>query len=221
MANEREDYNTVCSLVRILADNVSTIRLVYVTDDEEEKILRHLLYVMDGVSTRYEYLNGRPKKYDGKIPRESYDALCMQVQEAKDNALGCITFCTNEIKARPCYSLRQKNYDVLIQYRNWKFKAIDKPRPKDAYTWNEMYRKLDVINTGEMFSFFSQYVHGLSISNIVLNEPNSFEMPLSFAFSLLGWMFSFLRKEYEPHIGQYTRKDLYKIVPEWFLIETM
>ncbi len=96
-------------------------------------------------------------------------------------------------------------------------KAIDKPRPKDAYSWNEMYRKLDVINTGEMFSFFSQYVHGLSISNIVLNEPNSFEMPLPFAFR----MFSFLRKEYEPHIGQYTRKDLYKIVPEWFLIETM
>jgi hypothetical protein len=216
VANEREDYNTACSLVRILADNVSTIRLIYGTDDVEEKILRHLLYVMDGVSTRYEYLKNRPKEYDGKISREAYGTLCLQVQEAKDNALGCITFCTNEIKARLGYSARQKNYDVLIKYRNWKFKTIDKPRPKDAYTRKEMYGMLDVDNAGEMFSYFSQYIHGLSISNIVLNDPDNFETPLAFAFSLVGWIFNFLREEYEPYIGHYTREDLYKMVPGWF-----
>lgn len=212
VANEKEDYNTACSLVRILADNVATIKLIYAAEDTEEKILRHLLYVMDGVSTRYDYLKERPKEYDRRIPKETYDALCAQVQEAKDNTLGCIEFCINAIKSRPGYAAQQQNYDELIKYRNWKFKTIDKPKPKQAYSWKEMYGKLDVNDAGDMFSYLSQYVHGLSISNIILNDPDNFEMPLAFAFSLVGWLFNFLRKEYEPYIGGYTREDLVRIM---------
>lgn len=212
VANEREDYNTACSLVRILADNVATIKLIYAAEDTEDKILRHLLYVMDGVSTRYDYLKVRPKGYDGKIPKETYDALCAQVQAAKDNAFGCIEFCINAIKSRPRYADQPQNFDELIKYRNWKFKTIYQPKPKQAYTWKEMYGKLDENDAGDMFSYLSQYVHGLSISNIILNDPDNFEMPLAFAFSLVGWIFNFLRKEYEPYIGEYTREDLVRIM---------
>lgn len=214
VAHEKEDYNTACSLVRILADNVSTIKLIYAAEDVEEKILRHLLYVMDGVSIRYEYLKDYPKPYDGKIPKQTFNALRVQVQEAKGNALDCISFCTNAIKARPDYSPKQHCYDELIKHRNWKFKTIDKPKPKEAYSWKEMYRQLDMKETGEMFSYFSQYVHGLSISNIVLDGNDDFDAPLTFAFSLVGWIFNFLRKEYEPYIGKYTWEDIYKMRPE-------
>jgi len=215
VAHEQEDYNTVCALVRILADNVSTIKLIYTAEDVEEKILRHLLYVMDGVSIRYGYLKGYPKPYDGKIPKETYDALCIQVQEAKDNASDCIVFCTNAIKSRPDYSAKHQCYDELIKYHNWKYKTTDKP--KEAYSWKELYMNLDVKEAGEMFSYFSQYVHGLSISNIVLKDKDDFETPLAFSFSLVGWIFNFLRKEYEPYIGKYTWEDIYKMRPELLL----
>ena len=221
VANEREDYNTTCSLVRMLADNLSIIRLIYAEANTEEKILRHLLYVMDGVSTRNEYLKDYPKEYDGKIPRETYEASCVQVQEAKDNALGCVDFCTKAIKARPIYALNQSSIDELVKYRNWKYKTIDKPKKKDAYTWNEMYQLLDVKDKGYMFSYFSQYVHGLSISNIALNDKDDFETPLAFAFSLVGCVFNFLRKEYEPYIGAYTMEDVLKMVPRWYLEEML
>lgn len=221
VANEREDYNTICSLVRMLADNVSTIRLVYAETNTEEKILRHLLYVMDGVSTRNDYLKDYPKNYDGTIPKETYEAICVQVQEAKDNAEGCIEFCTNAIKARSLYSAHQSSIDELVKYRNWKYKTIDKPKKKDAYTWNEMYQLLDVKDKGYMFSYFSQYVHGLSISNIALNDKDDFETPLAFAFSLVGWVFNFLKREYEPYIGAYTMDDVLKIVPRWYLEELL
>lgn len=219
VANEREDYNTTCSLVRMLADNVSIIRLIYAETNTEEKILRHLLYVMDGVSTRIEYLKDYPKEYDGEIPRETYEALCIQVQEAKNNALGSVDFCTNAIKARPLYSAHQLSIDELVKCRNWKYKTIDKPKKKDAYAWNEMYQLLDVKDKGYMFSYFSQYVHGLSISNIALNDKDDFEIPLAFAFSLVGWVFNFLRKEYEPYIGAYTMEDVLKIVSQRYLEE--
>lgn len=55
-----------------------------------------------------------------------------------------------------------------------------------------------------MLSYFSQYVHGLSISNIILDAADDFESPLSFALSLIGWLFNYLRKEYEPYISSYT-----------------
>lgn len=219
VVQEREDYNTVCALVRILADNISTIKLIYTAEDVEEKILRHLLYVMDGISIRYGYLKDYPKPYDGKIPKEIYDALCIQVQEAKNNASDCIDFCTKAIKSRPDYSAKHQCYDELIKYRNWKFKTIDKPKPKEAYSWKELYKKLEIKEAGEMFSYFSQYIHGLSISNIVLKDKDDFKTPLTFSFSLVGWIFNFLRKEYEPYIDKYTWEDIYKMRPEFLLVD--
>ena len=217
VAHEREDYNTVCSLVRILADNVSILKLIYSSEDVEEKILRHLLYVIDGASLRYKYLKDHPKAYDEKIPKEMYDKLCNQVNKAKDNACGCIDFCTNAIKARPGYSTKQQSYDKLIKYHNWKYKTIDKPKPENAYSWKELYETLDINEAGDMFSYFSQYVHGLSISNIVLDDNDNFEDPLAFAFSLVGWIFNFLHKEYEPYIEKYTWEDIYNLNPGLFL----
>ncbi len=214
VAQEREDYNTVCSLVRIIADNVSSIRLIYCTKDKEVKILRHLLYVMDGVTTRYEYLKDYPKPYDESIPRKTYEELCTQVSGAKDNAQDCINYCIKEIKALTIYSTQQTNIDKLIKSRNWKFKTIDKPKKDDAFRWHDMYQLLNIKEKGAMFSYFSQYVHGLSISNIALTDKEDFETPLAFAVSLVGWIFNFLRKEYEPYIGKYTHADLCKMIPE-------
>lgn len=217
IAKDRDDYNTICSLVRILADNVSIIRLIYAETNKEEKILRHLLYLMDGVSTRSEYLKDYPKDYDGTIPREDYYELCIQVKEAKDNAEGSIGFCIDLIKKRPIYIVYQSSIDELIKQKNWKYKSIDKPKRNDAYTWNEMYQLLDVKDKGYMFSYYSQYVHGLSISNMVFDDRDVFDIPLNYAFVLVGWLLEFLRRDYEPHIGAYTMEDVRKMLPhEYF-----
>ena len=217
VAHEQEDLITVYSLVRILADNVSTLKLIYDTEDVEEKVLRHLLYVMDGVSLRYDYLKDQPKPYDGKIPKETYDALYVQVQNTKDNDRGCINYCTNAIKARPDYLTKQQCYDKLIEYRNWKYKTIEKPKPKDAYSWKELYEKLDAKDVGNMFSYFSQYVHGLSISKISLDSDEDYDIPMAFAFSLVGNIFNFLKREYVPLVGKFTREELYVLAPEFFV----
>ena len=54
------------------------------------------------------------------------------------------------------------------------------------------------------------------MSNIALNDPDDFDAPLSFAACLLGWLFRFLRKEYEPYVGEYTMEDVRKMVPGLF-----
>ncbi len=215
VAREREDYNTVCALVRMLADNMATLNLVYGSDDKEERVLRHLLYVMDGVFERYSTLIGHPMHYDGKIPRGTYEALKKQVQGAIDNAASCMSFCENEIKSRSTYQTNREHIDKLINKKDWKYKQLGASQLK-SYTWKEMYEKLDIKTGSEMFPFLSQYVHGLSVSNIALNDPDDFDAPLSFAACLLGWLFRFLRKEYEPYVGEYTMEDVRKMVPGLF-----
>jgi hypothetical protein len=215
VAREEEDYNTVCSLVRMLADNVATINLVYNCQDDEERVLRHLLYVLDGVTERYKYLKDRKVTNDGRIPRETFEALKRQVEGARDNAAGCMDFCDRNIKALPVYSFNKDEVDILIKNRNWKYKNIVplSRKDKNAYTWKEMYGLLSLKKMDEMMSFFSQYVHGLSISNIATGDSDDFDAPLSFAVCLLGWLFYYLRKVYEPHIGEYTWEDIDRMVP--------
>jgi len=219
VARERKDYNTVCAMVRMLADNMATLNLVYDCDDEEEKVLRHLLYVMDGVSSRHDALVGHPMHYDGRIPRETYDTLEKQVQGAIDNEAKCTRFCEDAIKARQPYQTHKEHIDKLIKKKDWKFKQIGQPQLK-SYSWKEMYEKLDIKTGDEMFPFLSQYVHGLSVSNIALNDPEDFDAPLSFAVCLLGWLYYYLKKVYEPYIGEYTWEDIDKMAPglvDWLI----
>lgn len=217
ISRDRKDYNTLCALVRILADNIAILNLVYCAIDDEERILRHLLYVLDGINARLNMLDGRPLEYNGTIPRETYEALCSQVLGAKDNAERCIRYCETTIRKSPHYPAKKDVFEILIQNKNWKFKTIEKPKPRDAYTWKEMYGMTGVKLADEMFPFLSQFVHGLSVSNIALSDKDDFDAPLSFAYCLLYWLFSFLRRLYEPQIGGYTMDDIRKMDPELFL----
>ncbi len=195
IARERKDYVTVCVLVRVLADNIATLNLIYNCEDEEEKSLRHLLYVLDGVQTRWTLLNERRMKYDCNITKDAFDALCQQVQGAKDNAKACIDYCITTIQGLPFYRMNKMQIDVLIERKNWKYKTLGKPN--NSYSWKEMYGMLNIKEGVDMFSsFLSQYVHGLSISNLVLEDRDDFDAPLSFAICLLGWLWKYLLKAY-------------------------
>lgn len=211
IARERNDYNTVCAIVRMLADNVATINLVYNCKEDEEKVLRHLLYVIDGVSYRHDALVGHPMHYDGKISQETYDELKQQVQRAIDNTAQCISFCKKVIQVRDLYDTYKTHIDILINNKDWKYRELGKPNLR-SYTWKEMYSKLNIKTGDEMFPYLSQYVHGLSVSNIALGDLEDFRAPLSFAYCLIGWLLKYLLNVYEPHIGDYSKEEILKIL---------
>ena len=119
-------------------------------------------------------------------------------------------FCIKNIKERPIYDAHQQQIEILIERKNWKYKDLESP--KASYSWKELYGMLN-INTGdEMFPYFSQYVHGLSVSNILLDDKDDFDAPVSFATCLIGWLWYYLRKIYEPHVGPYTVEDVIRVM---------
>ena len=54
--------------------------------------------------------------------------------------------------------------------RNWKFKAFKtyKKTGANQYKWTELYERIDMCEGYDVLSFISQYAHGLSMSNLVM-----------------------------------------------------
>ncbi len=109
--------------------------------------------------------------------------MCSISKKQKENAQGCIKYCIDTIKKSPYYPTHQPGIDVLIQKRNWKFKTISEPEPRDGYSWKDLYQMLKINMADEMFPYLSQYIHGLSISNILLNDKDNFLIPCLLHFA--------------------------------------
>lgn len=67
-------------------------------------------------------------------------------------------------------------FDKIVEDRNWKFKEfkVYKKIGNNQYQWRELYELIDCCKGFDLFSYISQYAHGLSMSNLVieLDEQN-------------------------------------------------
>jgi len=86
---------------------------------------------------------------------------------------------------------------VNINNRNWKFYGFDNPTKR--YNWPEMYKKLDSNNTlSDIFTYHSQFVHGLSISNLIieLDDNGLDEVYYSYGSILLDKVMNFIETDF-------------------------
>lgn len=187
---EQKDYVVANAILRMLADNISIFKLIYGNSDYKELIFRHYLYILDGSSARFKEL---PEAiyYDGKITKEEFMLLEKQIKTTREAEQININYCMQILKNHPYSATENKVIDNIIQKSNWKYKSIDSLfKEKNVYTWKELYSLLEMSQTGtSFFSYLSQYVHGLSISNIQLEEDNDdFEPIICTGVCLSGFL---------------------------------
>ncbi|MEE1082457.1 MAG: hypothetical protein UH850_01745 [Paludibacteraceae bacterium] len=169
-----EDYVSANSLIRSLADSISSFILIYKDSNEEEKCLRHFLYIMDGYYEKFKLLPDE-LSYDGQITKDEFQLLSIQVKKTKSDYNTAYDFCERNIKELSIYLNNQKTIDYLISKRQWRYKTLS--NCKESYTWKSMYELLG-LNSENLYSksFFSAqscYVHGLSTSNLIIeNKPD-------------------------------------------------
>ena len=74
VVNANKDYIVSNIIIRSLADVISSLILIYSKSNDDLKLLRHYLFIMDGLQGR---INNLPSdlKYDGKIKKEEFEAL--------------------------------------------------------------------------------------------------------------------------------------------------
>lgn len=190
----QKDYVVAFTIVRSIADMLSTFILIYGGDDIEEKSLRHYLYILDGMQGRLSLLPDGLVN-DGRLKDEEYDCLSNQIQSARLNYSLAVALCKREIQRLAVYKEEPEFIDKLIKKRNWKFKK--KELPKDCYKWNEMYDFIEIKLDGHFISSLSDFVHGLSTSLLVVElDTTTFEPVYGVSISLLGKLREQLEKLY-------------------------
>ena len=169
VALEHKDFISACCILRMLGDSVAVFHLIYMEPDVDLRWLRHALYVIDGCERNMvalpeddfnkgtmpddEYLI---YKEQNRINREQRERLQNQAQKIVDKS--------------PLQVKDKEAFDKIVKDRNWKFKAFKtyKKTGANQYKWTELYERIDMCEGYDVLSFISQYAHGLSMSNLVM-----------------------------------------------------
>lgn len=190
-----KDYIVANIILRSIVDSLSVLFLIYNERNIEKKILRHYLYIMDGLNGR---IKGFPKNIEcDKSQQNEYEERCKVIETYR----GAYEHSKSKIKKLPFYSEKQVKIDKLINKHNWKFISLDKSakdinRKDNTYSWKKMYEGLDVKGSA-VFSFLSESVHGLSTSNLFLEiEKDTFEPIYGMSAILLDKLNSFIKTYY-------------------------
>lgn len=210
---QRKDYNTACALVRMLADNMCIVKLIYGEDNQDEKQLRHYLYILDGVRQRKEELERPRSPYNGAIARDDYEALIHQMESALENAKKAIHLCESSIRSLSLYGLNAGYIEKLITGNLWNYDSIGKysKNKPSKINWQSLYKRV-ALKEPEMYSYLSQYVHGLAISNIVSEDEDDFDAVSGFTLSLVHELFSLLKKDYRFVTKLFSEQDFNKML---------
>ena len=172
---KQKDYLSACCLLRMLGDSVSVFHLVYMEKDIELCRLRHALYVMEGCEKNIENLTLEGVN-DGTMPPEELKIL----KEATQLNVEHRQRLKKEAKCIIDKSLLVKQdeaaFNKIVKDRNWKFKEFKYyKRIKDnQYSWHDLYEKIGRCENFDLLTYISQYVHSLSMSNLVMemNQHN-------------------------------------------------
>lgn len=155
------DIHSAYAILRMLADHVASLKLIYSNDSKELIILRHMIFVIDGCTERiklYEDLK-RDSNCDD-ISKNKANQIIGQEYLAKK-------MCVDLIQGLELYGPNKSTIDKLIKEACWKFKDGFNGK----YQWKDLYKEiLDMPN--DFISYLSQHVHGLA-GSIGINDANT------------------------------------------------
>lgn len=189
ICNKSKDYPAACNLLRMIADSLSTYKLIYSSKDIEEKKFRHYLYVLDGITSRKKLMQNDISN-DGTLSVNEFKQLLKQYESTRQSDNDAIKHC-NEKLNNHIYSQNYPEFHKLsINKCNWRYKdKVSSSINKNRYSWGDMYRLLGLPNYFISFIslHLSQYSHGLCVSNLIHPKgENDFTPILSFGIIFAG-----------------------------------
>lgn len=172
---EHEDYISAGCILRMLGDSVAVFHLIYMELDPDLRWLRHALYVIDGCEENLKVLPDSSKNKDVMTEVE-FEQLQKGVNYNR-NLRKRLLYQAQQILDQSPLKIKDKvAFDKIVKDRNWKFKEFKtyKRVYDNRFEQRELYERIDMCEGYDVLSFISQYVHGLSMSNLVMdmNEYN-------------------------------------------------
>ena len=172
---EHKDYVSANCILRMLGDSVAVFHLIYMEPDPFLLWLRHALYVIDGCEENLKVLPGGEINKDvlTEVELEQFNKGVQHNRELRERLMDQ----AQQILDRsPLKNKDKEAFDKIVKDRNWKFKEFKKYKRvyDNKYEQRELYERIEMCDGFDVLSFISQYAHGLSMSNLVMemNEHN-------------------------------------------------
>ena len=167
---EHKDYVSANCLLRMLGDNVAIFRLIYVESNKDLLLLRHALYVIDGCERNLDVLPEKNVNEDC-LPEDELKMLSEKTHFNREHRQRLIREAQEILDASPLKNTDKEAFDTIVKERNWKFKEFkaDKKKGNNQYKWRDLYKLIDFCDDFDVLSYISQYAHGLSMSNLVID----------------------------------------------------
>lgn len=175
IVKEQNDFISASCLLRMLGDSVAVFHLIYMEPDPDWRWLRHALYIIDGCEQNMKALPENDLN-EGTMPDDELEIF--KEQNRHNRALReRLKYQAQQIVDRsPLQNLDREAFDKIVTDKNWKFKEFKtyKKVGSNQYKWTELYERIEMCEGYDVLSFISQYAHGLSMSNLVMemNERN-------------------------------------------------
>ena len=166
---EHKDYLSANCLLRMLGDSVAVFRLIYGEKDKDLMLLRHALYVIDGCEDNLKVLPEEDIN-KGSVPENELQEANKQIRFNREHRQRLMREAQEILDHSPLQVRNKKAFDRFVEDRNWKFKEFKEYKKKGSnqYRWQELYELIDCCKYFDLLSYISQYVHSLSMSNLVI-----------------------------------------------------
>lgn len=172
---EHKDYVSANCLLRMLGDSVAIFKLIYREPDQDLLYLRHALYVIDGCEKNLAVLP-EEEINKGSVPDDELEEANKQIRYNREHRMRLMSEAQEIIDHSPLQAKDKSAFDKIVKDRNWKFKKFEyySTIHDNQYKWKELYDVIGCCKYFDLLSYISQYVHGLSMSNLVveLDESN-------------------------------------------------
>ena len=175
VVKEQNDFISASCLLRMLGDSVAVFHLIYMEPDPDWRWLRHALYVIDGCEQNMKALPENDLN-EGTMPDDELEIFKEQNRHNRELRERLQYQAQRIVDRSPLQNLDKEAFDKIVTDRNWKFKEFKTYKKVGAnqYKWTELYERIDMCEGYDVLSFISQYAHGLSMGNLVMemNENN-------------------------------------------------
>ena len=187
-----KDYVTANCIFRMLGDCVSVFHLVYMEPDKDLRLLRHCLYVLDGCERNLEVLPENSIK-DGHLPEKERDQANEIIRLNREHRKRMMREAEELLSTSPLKSKDEAAFECIVKNRNWKFKEFKAYKNRNQYQWRELYEQIDYTADYDLISYLSQYSHGLSMSNLIIEfDERNYDTVIGEALGLLDRMNKYL-----------------------------
>lgn len=210
------DVLSANSFLRIFADHISSLFLIYETGSVEETILRHYLSIADSCEAELAAL--RELGQSTNIDDNGRNLVQQEIKSKEDVCRHCI----EAIKALQIYGTSKVVIDNLIQGNkkgqgkyNWKYIDLQNYDVRNvkgcSYSYSRLYAEKLRLASQHVVNL-SQYVHGLAGSVVVYNNEIIETKMKTLAHMLIMEFSRFMWMKYNVPLSNIESDYLYSLV---------